>query len=77
MAVAVSQHCPSCVLRQNRAQPLGMLPDLLAPNGDLLLGLPIAEATHETNGDGSGRVYEMQWFANGRLEYHPEHTGMC
>jgi hypothetical protein len=37
-----------------------------------LLGPPIAEVTVETNNDGSGRHYQMQWCANGRMEYHPE-----
>jgi hypothetical protein len=41
-------------------------------HGSLLLGSPISEVTRETNRDGSGRAYQMQWFENGRLEYHPE-----
>jgi hypothetical protein len=44
-------------------------------HGAAPLGAPFAEPTHETNGDGSGRVYLVQWFENGRLEYHPELTG--
>ena len=40
--------------------------------GAVLLGAPISEVVHEGNGDGSGRRYDVQWFANGRLEYHPE-----
>ncbi len=39
-----------------------------------LLGAPIAEPTNEPNGDGSGRTYLVQWFENGRLEYHRELT---
>jgi hypothetical protein len=41
-------------------------------NGSTLLGPPIAEPDQEMNGDGSGRAYLVQWFVNGRLEYHPE-----
>jgi hypothetical protein len=41
-------------------------------HGALLLGPPIAEPDRETNGDGSGRTYLVQWFERGRLEYHPE-----
>jgi hypothetical protein len=41
-------------------------------NGALLLGAPIAEVTMETNQDGTGRQYQVQWFENGRMEYHPE-----
>jgi hypothetical protein len=44
-------------------------------HGATLLGAPIAEPTYEANGDGSGRVYLVQWFENGRLEYHPELAG--
>jgi hypothetical protein len=44
-------------------------------HGDILLGAPIAEPTHEQNNDGSGRTYLVQWFENGRLEYHPEFAG--
>ena len=40
--------------------------------GALLLGAPISEVDLETNGDGTGHVYQVQWFENGRLEYHPE-----
>ena len=38
--------------------------------GAILLGAPISEVV--TEGDGSGRRYAVQWFENGRLEYHPE-----
>jgi hypothetical protein len=41
-------------------------------HGATLLGPPLAEPTYEANGDGSGRDYLVQWFENGRLEYHPE-----
>lgn len=44
----------------------------LSHQGAVLLGAPIAEMTQEQNGDGTGRTYRLQWFANGRLEYHPE-----
>ena len=40
--------------------------------GELLLGPPISGQLHELNGDGSGRVYLVQYCLNGRLEYHPE-----
>jgi hypothetical protein len=40
-----------------------------------LLGAPISEVITEGNGDGSGRRYRLQWFENGRLEYHPELAG--
>ncbi len=43
-------------------------------HGATLLGAPIAEPTDEPNGDGSGRTYLVQWFENGRLEYHRELT---
>jgi hypothetical protein len=44
-------------------------------HGTILLGAPIAEPDHEMNGDGTGRTYLIQWFENGRLEYHPELAG--
>jgi hypothetical protein len=40
-------------------------------DGHAVLGVPLAPAYPETNGDGSGSMYLMQWFENGRLEYHP------
>lgn len=43
--------------------------------GALLLGAPLAEVTYETNDDGSQRTYAVQWFENGRLEYHPALAG--
>jgi len=45
-----------------------------AHHGATLLGAPIAEPTHEQNGDGSRRTYLVQWCENGRLEMHPEQT---
>jgi hypothetical protein len=44
-------------------------------HGATVLGAPIAEPTFETNNDGSGRVYQVQWCENGRMEYHPEFAG--
>jgi hypothetical protein len=44
-------------------------------DGATLLGAPISEVITEGNGDGSGRRYPLQWFENGRLEYHPELAG--
>jgi hypothetical protein len=44
----------------------------LAHQGSTLLGPPIAETDQEGLGDGTGRVYLVQWFTNGRLELHPE-----
>ena len=40
--------------------------------GLAVFGPPISEVFRATNGDGSGRVYAMQYFANARLELHPE-----
>jgi hypothetical protein len=38
-------------------------------------GAPISGIEHERNGDGSGRIYAVQWFQKARLERHPEtHT---
>lgn len=44
-------------------------------DGAALLGAPLSEVVVEGNGDGSGRRYPLQWFENGRLEYHPELAG--
>jgi hypothetical protein len=44
-------------------------------NGAQLLGTPISEPFREGNDDGSGRRYLVQWFEQGRLEYHPELVG--
>ncbi len=44
-------------------------------DGATLLGAPISEVIEEGNGDGSGRRYPLQWFENGRLEYHAELAG--
>jgi hypothetical protein len=41
-------------------------------DGAKLLGAPISGVRSETNGDGTGRAYAVQWFERGRLEYHPE-----
>jgi len=46
-----------------------------AHDGAALLGAPISEVIVEGNDDGSGRRYALQWFENGRLEYHPEFAG--
>ena len=43
--------------------------------GMAVLGAPLTEVISDTNGDGSGRTYQMQWFQNGRLERHPELHG--
>jgi hypothetical protein len=43
-----------------------------AHRGSALLGPPISEAEQEGLGDRTGQVYLVQWFANGRLELHPE-----
>ncbi len=40
--------------------------------GIAVFGPPISEVFHAANGDGSGRIYTMQYFANARLELHPE-----
>jgi len=41
-------------------------------DGANLFGPPISEPLMETNGDGSGRRYLVQYFRDARLEYHPE-----
>lgn len=43
--------------------------------GATVLGVPISGVMREANGDGSNRRYAVQWFENGRLEYHPELAG--
>jgi len=50
--------------------------------GSAVFGAPLADCSqtgagddtevHQTNGDGSGRAYAMQWFEQARLERHPE-----
>lgn len=40
--------------------------------GMATLGAPLTEVLADTNGDGSGRTYQLQWFQKGRLERHPE-----
>ncbi|MGH2410939.1 MAG: glycosyl hydrolase, partial [Chloroflexota bacterium] len=47
----------------------------LSHDGAHLLGAPISEEIRERNGDRSGQTYLLQWFENGRLEYHPELAG--
>lgn len=53
--------------------------DLLAfwrAHGGLgVLGAPLTEVITGTNGDGTGRRYQMQYFTRARLERHPEHAG--
>ena len=39
------------------------------------LGFPISEELQESNEDGSGRTYRVQYFQRARLEYHPEQAG--
>ena len=43
--------------------------------GLTVLGYPISEELQESNGDGSGQTYTMQYFQRARLEYHPEAAG--
>jgi N-acetylmuramoyl-L-alanine amidase len=38
-------------------------------------GYPISEELQESNNDGSGRVYNVQYFQRARFEYHPEFAG--
>ena len=42
---------------------------------EALLGVPLAAPTLERNGDGSSRIYLVQWCTKARLEYHPEAAG--
>jgi len=44
-------------------------------HGQLLFGAPISQPVREQNGDGTGRSYQVQYFQNARLEYHPELAG--
>jgi hypothetical protein len=37
-----------------------------------VFGPPISEQFSAPNGDGTGRAYVSQYFANARLELHPE-----
>jgi SpoIID/LytB domain protein len=37
-----------------------------------VFGYPISEEMPETNDDGTGRAYTVQYFQRARLEYHPE-----
>ncbi len=43
-----------------------------APLADCSLGAGDNTEVRQTNGDGSGRAYDMQWFEHARLERHPE-----
>jgi hypothetical protein len=43
-----------------------------AHGGIKVLGAPITKVVKDTNGDGSGRLYAVQYFTNARLELHPE-----
>jgi hypothetical protein len=43
-----------------------------AHGGMKVLGPPITKVVKDANGDGSGRLYAMQYFTNARLELHPE-----
>lgn len=38
-------------------------------------GYPISEELQESNNDGSGHVYNVQYFQRARFEYHPEFAG--
>ena len=44
-------------------------------HGPLLFGAPISQPLREQNGDGTGRSYQVQYFQDARLEYHPELAG--
>lgn len=46
-----------------------------AHQGATVLGSPLSEPIREANGDGTGRIYLVQFFEDGRLEYHPEAAG--
>jgi photosystem II stability/assembly factor-like uncharacterized protein len=43
--------------------------------GAALLGMPISDELHQLNDDGTGIFYQVQFFDNARLEYHPELHG--
>ena len=47
----------------------------ISHKGQLLFGDPISQPLRERNGDGTGRTYQVQYFQNARLEYHPELAG--
>ena len=51
------------------------LPAFEFRGGLTVLGYPISEELQESNGDGSGQTYTMQYFQRARLEYHPEAAG--
>ena len=42
--------------------------------GGTRLGAPLTGMFAATNGEGSDRRYQMQYFANARLELHPDHS---
>jgi hypothetical protein len=46
-----------------------------ADGGLLRLGYPISEELQETNDDGSGRTYTVQYFQRARVEDHPDQSG--
>ena len=60
------------VARTGHSLSAGFLTYWKKHNGPVVLGAPISEVVVEGNGDGSGRRYPLQWFENGRLEYHPD-----
>ncbi len=43
-----------------------------ANGGEGTFGAPISESFRDSNGDGSGRTYVMQYFQKARIELHPE-----
>ena len=56
--------------RQTLAEPF--LAFWLTHRGSVVFGPPISGQVREGNGDGTGRIYLVQYFTNARLEYHPE-----
>ena len=40
--------------------------------GASFFGPPVSPAFRQANGDGTGRLYLVQYFRSARLEYHPE-----
>ncbi|MBV9119544.1 MAG: hypothetical protein JOZ39_02465, partial [Chloroflexi bacterium] len=54
---------------------LGFLKFFNANGGLDAFGYPISEELQEANNDGSGRVYNVQYFQRARFEYHPELAG--
>jgi hypothetical protein len=43
-----------------------------AHGGLAVFGAPLTEVFRDSNGDGSRRIYSMQYFQHARLELHPE-----